>query len=177
MISSRYERIEFSEENIFSIISATTEWRKQPKSMENHIRNNHDVDTLQIPSYMLTNYQSVEKSVENHSEPTDEALGNHTKSLIRSTDEDIVVFNIGGEIFETLRETIEKDNISVLSNEEFLKRHYRPKARGYFFDRDPGIFRVSCYHFIDLQVISNASAHHVFVISGKPGVHPIIYQK
>ena len=145
--------------------------------MENHIQNNHDVDTLQIPSYMLTNYQSVEKSVENHSEATDEALGNRTKSPIRSTDEDIVVFNIGGEIFETLRETIEKDNISVLSNEEFLNRHYRPKAGGYFFDRDPGIFRVRCYHFIDLQVISNASEHHVFIISGKPGVHPIIYQK
>lgn len=103
--------------------------------MENRIENNHDVDTLQIPSYMLTNHQSVE----NHAEPIDNELGNHTKAS--SEDEDIVVFNIGGEIFETLRETIQKDNISVLSNEEFLRRHYRPKAGGYFFDRDPHIFR------------------------------------
>ena len=115
--------------------------------MENH---NHDVDNLQIPSYMLTNHQPMER----HIEPTNKALGNHTKLSYRSDeDDDIVVFNIGGEIFETQRETIEKDNVSVLSNEEFLRRHYRPKAGGYFFDRDPGIFRVRCYPFIDLQVI------------------------
>ena len=125
--------------------------------MENRIENNHDVDTLQIPSYMLTNHQSVE----NHAEPIDNELGNHTKAS--SEDEDIVVFNIGGEIFETLRKTIQKDNISVLSNEEFLRRHYRPKAGGYFFDRDPHIFRVRCYPFM-IYMSSQMHLHIKFLL-------------
>ena len=77
--------------------------------------------------------------------PRDTAHGNYAQSPSRYTDDegDIVVFNIGGEIFETLRETLQRDNISALSNEEFLRQHYRPRAGGYFFDRDPDIFRVS----------------------------------
>ena len=77
--------------------------------------------------------------------PRDTAHGNNAQSPSRYTEDegDVVVFNIGGEIFETLRETLQRDNISALSNEEFLRQHYRPRAGGYFFDRDPDIFRVS----------------------------------
>ena len=57
--------------------------------------------------------------------------------------EEIVVFNIGGEIFETFRKTLRKDNSSVLCDDRFLRKYYRQKGGVYFFDRDPDIFRVS----------------------------------
>lgn len=59
-------------------------------------------------------------------------------------DDEIIHFNIGGEIFQTRKETIRRNRSTALSDEEFLKRNYMPNAGGYFFDRDPDMFRVSC---------------------------------
>ena len=103
----------------------------------------------------LTEYNSKEMNnhetnhkTETYGEPPNHYNGDHMKKNCiekpssAENGEEIVVFNIGGEIFETFRETIRKDNISVLSDDNFLRRYYRAKAGVYFFDRDPDVFRV-----------------------------------
>ena len=53
-----------------------------------------------------------------------------------------LIFNIGGVRFETYRSTLHKQPHSPLANKEFLKKHYRPDHKDYFFDRDPDTFKV-----------------------------------
>ena len=109
--------------------------------MDSVLQKDETAEGLHTPSYMLTSIPSKE----NPSEPHDNVQENHSQSRSRYTGdaEDTIVFNVGGEIFETLRETLQRDITSSLGSKEFLSRHYRHKAGGYFFDRDPDIFRVS----------------------------------
>lgn len=53
-----------------------------------------------------------------------------------------VIFNIGGINFETFRSTLLKQPESFLSDPSFLSRYYRQQQGDYFFDRDPGMFKV-----------------------------------
>ena len=112
----------------------------------------------------LTEYNSKEMNnhetnhkIEKYGEPPNHLGEDHMKkngvekpSSAENGDE-IVVFNIGGEIFETFRETIRKDNISVLSDDNFLRRYYRAKAGVYFFDRDPDCFRVCTVNILKIR--------------------------
>lgn len=40
------------------------------------------------------------------------------------------------------RSTLHRLPNSPLANSKFLKEHYRPEKKEYFFDRDPDVFRV-----------------------------------
>lgn len=59
-------------------------------------------------------------------------------------EEDRVVFNIGGVIFETLARTLKfpKRPVSKLLDKAFLARHWDSTRDEYFFDRDPAAFQV-----------------------------------
>ncbi|XP_029645925.1 potassium voltage-gated channel protein Shaw-like [Octopus sinensis] len=52
-----------------------------------------------------------------------------------------LLLNVGGQIFETYRSTLNKHNNTNLSNEMFLQKFYRERHKDYFFDRDPVCFR------------------------------------
>ncbi|XP_052821213.1 potassium voltage-gated channel protein Shaw-like isoform X2 [Mya arenaria] len=59
------------------------------------------------------------------------------------TSKDTIIFNIGGQLFETYRSTLFRLPNSPLANEKFLRDHYRPDKKDYFFDRDPDVFRAT----------------------------------
>ncbi|KAK6167958.1 hypothetical protein SNE40_021876 [Patella caerulea] len=68
---------------------------------------------------------------------------NNQRVLVTAgTTDEVLVFNVGGTCFETYSSTLRRLPHTRLSDEQFLKRHYRKKQADYFFDHDPDVFKV-----------------------------------
>lgn len=60
----------------------------------------------------------------------------------KCVDDETILLNVGGQIFETFASTLKRSaKTCKLSNEAFLRSHYRVSHGDYFFDRDPDSFR------------------------------------
>ena len=64
------------------------------------------------------------------------------RNILKETQEGRVVLNIGGQRFETSRLTLQQDPDSILSLLFSDDISIRPMGNSYFFDRDPGHFRI-----------------------------------
>ncbi|XP_048763841.2 potassium voltage-gated channel protein Shaw-like isoform X2 [Ostrea edulis] len=73
--------------------------------------------------------------------PEDEQRSPYRNS-INLKNKETVILNVGGQIFETYKNTLTRLKSCKLARESELKRHYRESKGDYFFDRDPQLFSV-----------------------------------
>ena len=51
-----------------------------------------------------------------------------------------VIFNVGGQTFETYRSTLKKFKNTFFADDDKMRAYFRPAQGDYFFDRDPAAF-------------------------------------
>ncbi|XP_025092087.1 potassium voltage-gated channel protein Shaw-like isoform X3 [Pomacea canaliculata] len=51
-----------------------------------------------------------------------------------------VIFNVGGQVFETYRSTLKRFKNSFFADDDKMRAYFRPAHGDYFFDRDPTAF-------------------------------------
>nr|XP_022345974.1 potassium voltage-gated channel protein Shaw-like isoform X2 [Crassostrea virginica] len=118
--------------------------QRSTNNKHNHQTENQSDGNMAFPalSVMGGGGQVVRsRSKVNVNDPEDEQRSPYRHS-IHIKNKDTVILNVGGQIFETYKNTLTRLKSCKLARESELRRYYRESKGDYFFDRDPQLFSV-----------------------------------
>ena len=131
----------YDNNNNTDIIQSSQEEGLRDTTIEEHRQEEvTDDDDTEDPEEIIRKQRKERKIKKNERRKQREIA--RLKNILKETQEGRVVLNIGGQRFETSRLTLQQDPDSILSllfNDDIS---IRPMGNNYFFDRDPGHFRI-----------------------------------
>lgn len=118
--------------------------QRSTNNKHNHQTENQSDGNMAFPalSVMGGGGQVVRsRSKVNINDPEDEQRSPYRHS-IHIKNKETIILNVGGQIFETYKNTLTRLKSCKLARESELRRYYRESKGDYFFDRDPQLFSV-----------------------------------